>query len=223
MQSLVLLWVAHCLGLVGSQAKAEIYKDISPLDTLADIKRKFPGADYSPLKPAWAQEWDAMYSVSGRGLSGKIIVKFYDSRPEFKKALQDYPESKDKETFQRLATASDEEALSVEWVRWVPDIPIPLQRFVSKYGKPAGSGFSDDDLQPYRAWSTGIAAYLSDDEKNVISVEFTFTKEERRKAYQAKYGFVPDFLKEDPQPLKEKPKTKHPKRAGKNGKPSGSP
>jgi hypothetical protein len=36
---------------------AEIYKGIGPLDTLSEVKLKFPGADYKQLKPAWAQEW----------------------------------------------------------------------------------------------------------------------------------------------------------------------
>src|SRR6185312_12360749 len=198
-RSLPFLCASLCLWFGGAGVDAEVYQKIGPLDTLADIKLRFPSADYKQLKPAWAQEWDVMYSVSGEGLSGQIIVKFNDGRPSYKKMLQDDPESKNKEMLEKLATETNEEALSVEWVRWVPSSPIPLQRFISKYGKPTNSGFSDEDLQPYRNWSKGLTAYLSDDEKAVLHVDFTFTREERRKAFQEKYGFVPDSLKEVPQ------------------------
>jgi hypothetical protein len=189
------LFFAFCLGT--SPACAEIYKDIRPLDTLADIKAKLPGATYERLHPAWAQEWDTLYSVSGQGLSGTIVVKFHDDRPSFRKKLQEGIDAEHKDVVEKLANASDEDALSVDWVRWIPVAPIPLPRFVSKYGKPDTSAFSDEDLQPYRVWKKGVTAFLADDEKSVVRVDYFFTRDELRQEYKSKYGLVPDFLSQE--------------------------
>lgn len=179
-----------------SGASAEIYRGIGPLDTLGSVKAKLPSATYERLKPAWARPEDALYAVSGEGISGTIIIKFNDSRPLFRQLLATATKAEDKKMFEGLAKETDEEAFSVEWVRWMPDSPIPLQRFISKYGEPEQRGFSDEDMQPYRLWKTkGIAAYLSDSESFVLRVDFDFTRDEMREAYQAKYGFIPDFLK----------------------------
>ena len=172
--------------------RAESYKGIGPFDTLADVKRRLPGATYERLKPAWAQPDDALYSVSGVGLSGTIIIKFEDYRPVFRQKLEAEKDPEIRKQYERLLKESDEEAFTVEWVRWVPDDPIPLQRFISKYGQPEKSGFSDDDLQPYRLWvSKGLAAYLSDGETFVLRVDYEFTPEEMGQAYEAKWGPIP--------------------------------
>lgn len=175
---------------------AEIYRGIGPLDTLADVKAKFPGAKYERFQPAWAQPGDALYEVSGPGLSGTIIIKFQDLRPFFKQALATQLSQEDRKIYEDLAGRSEEVSLSVEWVRWIPAEPIPLQRFVSKYGKPDASGYTDSELEPYREWTTrGIVAFLSSSELLVVRVDFAFTVAERRQTYQEKYGFVPDYLK----------------------------
>lgn len=182
--------------IVALAASAEIYGGIGPLDTLGNVKTKYPGATYERLKPAWGQPEDALYAVKGQGISGSIVINFYDSRPIFRQLLATATSAEDKKMFNELARQSDEEAFSVEWVRWMPDSPISLQRFISKYGDPDQRGFADDDMQPYRFWKTkGLTAYLSDSEAFVVRVDFHFTEEERRQAYQARYGFVPDFLK----------------------------
>lgn len=174
----------------------EICQGIGPLDKMADIKARLPGATYERIHPAWAQEEDALFGISGEGLSGTIIVKFFDTRPFFRRELGKDIDSNLRKTYEALASKPEEEAMSVEWVRWIPDAPIPLQRFVSKYGKPERSGFSDDDLQPYREWiGRGLAVMLSDDEKRVLRVDYRFTLEEQRHAYKSKYGFVPTYLK----------------------------
>ncbi len=184
-----------CLFVVAAKmADAEIYGNITPLDTFADVKAKLPGATYEQLHPAWAQEADILYSVSGHGLSGTIVIKFHDQRPFLRKKLLENSGSSDKSALEKLVEGTDEASLNVEWVRWIPVAPIPLQRLVSKYGKPDKSGFADDDLQPYRDWKTGVTAYLSDDEKSVLRLDFSFNAKEIRDAYQSRYGFVPDFL-----------------------------
>lgn len=174
----------------------EVYQGIGPLDTLADVKKRFPNAKYEHLQPAWAQEADVMYSVSGSGLSGTIIIKFHDPRPTYSRMLGEHPEAETAAMLTTLAGQAEADALNVEWVRWVPSRPIPLSRFVLKYGKPQKAGFSDEDLQPYKSWTTrGLMAFISDNGQVVERVDYSFTREEMRQSYQVKYGFVPDFLK----------------------------
>jgi hypothetical protein len=177
--------------------KAETYKEIGCLDTLAEVKAQFPKADFKRIQnAAWLQEDDVLYEITGLGMSGSIVIRFYDDRPLFKKWADTQADDEQKEIYTKLANAPDD-SVTVSWVRWVPDSPIPLQRFILKYGKPEKSGFSDDDLQPYRTWETkGLTAFLSDDEKAVRRVDYHFTKEERRSAYVRKGRPLPAWLKE---------------------------
>lgn len=72
---------------------AESYKNIGPLDNLGDIKNKFPNAIVEKLNPGWAQATDALYKLSGTGMSGWIVVKFDDLRPTWKEQLEKEPTS----------------------------------------------------------------------------------------------------------------------------------
>lgn len=179
---------------------AETYRDIGSMDTLGELKKKFPTANISKQNPAWAQKTDALYQISGEGMSGVIVVKFYDKRPYLQELLMRAGDSLDpsvKEKTENLINQTEEEAITVEWVRWVPDYPIPVTRFVSKYGKPDKSGFADENLQPYRSWEKkGLTAYLTDNEKNVVRVDFEFTKSEQRAAYLKKGMTPPAWLQE---------------------------
>ena len=181
---------------LAANASAEIYLGIGPLDTLADVKLLFPAAKVERRQPAWAQPTDAMFAFAGSGISGEIVVKFYDGRPMYLKASETEQDLERREMYKTWANASDDEALTVEWVRWIPSEPIPLKRFVAKYGEPDESGFRDDNMRPFRQWKRGILANLDDDMKLVTDVEFTFTPADERSAWQQKHGFVPEHLKE---------------------------
>lgn len=190
---------------------AETYKNIGPLDTLGDVKEKFPNANYEILNAGWVTQSDALYKITGEGMSGTIVVKFDDSRPNFKKYAQEQPESEHIDTFNKLAAEEDEAALTVNWVRWVPDTLIPLQRFILKYGQPEKSGFSDEDMQPYKIWETkGLTAYLTDNGAHVDRVDYAFTKNEYRSAWKLKHGFIPSWF--------QNPSEKQPKKTGKAAK-----
>jgi hypothetical protein len=178
--------------LAASWARAEIYGGIGAQDTLGDIKQRFPAAKFERLKPPWAPTWDVLYSITGPGLAGEIVVNFFDLRTDNKNEAYELAKRRvlpDSEA-RSLAAAqakindfSDDKALVVDWVRWVPDRPIPLQRFLSQYGSPTKGGFSKDDLQPYRDWTAqGLTAYLDDAEKSVVRVDYTFTDEEQCQA-----------------------------------------
>ena len=190
---IALLTLALC-----SMANAESYREIGPLDSLGDVKARLPSAEVEKLSPAWAQPTDSMYQFSGTGLPGVIIVAFYDARPNQKKILETIDNDSVKTLYKNLSSQSDDDALTVSWVRWIPDEAFPLQRLIAKYGPPEKSAFSNENFQPYRAWKKkGVAAYLTDDEKKVVRIDYSHTKAEQRAAYIKKYNFVPDWLKEN--------------------------
>jgi hypothetical protein len=109
------------------------------------------------------------------------------------------PTFRDIESLKDLANKSDEEALSVSWVRWVPELTIPVQRLITQYGSPEKKGFSEDDYTPYKEWTKkGITAFLTDDEKSVTRIDFLFTMEDQIAAYKAKNLPIPTWLKTTP-------------------------
>ncbi len=168
--------------------------------TLGQIKALFPGATFEVVGAAWVTENDAFFRMTGTGLPGRTYLAFHDPRPENRRyseeaaarvsELEKHPgpasdseslstERLIRDSFGKWASEPDEEALTISWIRWGPDEPIPLARYVSHYGAPEKSGFAEDDMRPYRAWpKRGVKVNLTDDEKNVASVEFEFTNSE---------------------------------------------
>jgi hypothetical protein len=165
------------LLILSNSTYAEIYENIGPCDTYSDLKQKFPNATLEKRNPAWATKNDVMCSISGARIIGTIVVKFQDKRGNLIKIVE-----KDFEKQKKLIEPLSQDSLAVEWVRWVPDSPIPIQRFISKYGKWDSKGYSDQDMAPYRAWKRGIDIILTEDEKKAISVDYHFTTEDYRKA-----------------------------------------
>ncbi len=198
------IFVCFMLALFSSLANAEIYHGIEPFFSLGEVKSLFPTATVKKLEPAWAQPEDALYQFTGKGINGSIVVYFMDFRPKFKKDLEQNTDPENFAVLQKLSQESDEDSLTVFSVRWVPDDVIPVQRLITKYGKDSKTAF-DGEYRPYREWeSKGVTANLSDDEKFVRSIEYSFTKSEKRQAHLKKYNFIPEHLKED----ENKPKTK---------------
>ncbi|MDM4769539.1 hypothetical protein [Solimonas sp. SE-A11] len=170
-------------------AHAEIYQGIGPFYSLADLREKYPSARFEKLRPGWAQEADVMYEISGSGMS-KIIVKLTDNNPGIERYQAKVALEKGEAA--PVYTAS-EKSITVDWVRWIPDQPIPLQRFIVKYGQPERSDFFDENLQPYKEWTKrGLMAVLADDGKHVIRVDYSFTRAEMHKAWMDAYGFDPN-------------------------------
>lgn len=146
---------------------------------LGEVKKLFPGAKYEEEKPAWAKEEDKLYSVTGEGIQGTIIIKFHDPRPFYRKQISESNDNVLKEIFTPYANGSPDESLEVQWVRWIPDKPFPVERMINKYGKPDINDYSSEDFQPFKQWETqGIVATLSDDGKNVLNIEYYFVKED---------------------------------------------
>lgn len=188
-----------------SHSYAEMYQGIGPLDSMGDVKAKFPNAKFVKENLAWATETDAVYRVSGQGLVGDLLINFYDPRPNYKRYALETSDPDEKEAHKKFADQTDNEALSVQWVRWIPDLPIPLDRVISKYGKPDKKDFSPE-LVPMRLWTKkAMIAALADDEKKVIFIQFGFTRDDLRKAWMEKQGVVPSYLK-DKEPTKSQKK-----------------
>lgn len=176
-------------------ASGEIYQGILPFSTMADLKKLFPGAEFNYVKTAWAQESEYVYKIVGPGLPGTIMVKMNDFSFYFKNYMKENPEEEFNENFRSMAIPSDETA-TVEWVRYIPNNTIPLERIITKYGKIESSGFSETDFRPYKKWdSKGVFASLSDNGKEVVMLDFYFTEAEKCEA-NAKSGFIPEECKD---------------------------
>lgn len=172
--------------LVVSRSSAEVYMGIGPLSTLRNVKKIFPRATYKLENPARAKKEDVMYSLTGPGISGQIIIMFKDKRPHSEMLIEKAKDNVFKDFFKRQAEISDEEALYVMNVRWIPDTPFPLERLIKKYGNPDRSDFRPEDYQPYKYWERGVQAFLSEDGKNVVMIEYSFTEKEYMEFFKRK-------------------------------------
>jgi hypothetical protein len=102
----------------------------------------------------------------------------------------------------------EENLTFVDWVRWVPDLPLPITKVVAKYGKYSKSGTSDD-FTPYKAWvGRGITAIVSEDGKYVHYLDFEFTQKENDEGYKKRFGSYPNQKEEKKSPKKSQSKDK---------------
>lgn len=182
--------IAIALVCVQPLAFAETFQGIGPLQTLKDIQAKFPNAKFAPVKAAWVTENDAFYALSGEGFPGKLYIAFSDGRPAFTKEAQEKEAmGENADSLRELAAQSNGDALTIEWMRWAPTSEIPVQRYFMKYGKKDKAQYRDADMKPYFSWpEKGVQVNVSDDEKMVQSVEFSFTRQERLQGCLVKYS-----------------------------------
>jgi hypothetical protein len=175
-----------------SLSSGEIYNGIGPLFKLADLKKHFPAAYFKEEKPAWAQEEDVMYSITGQGITGVIVVKLTNTKIWWKKLIEVETDDTKKQRYERFAERASDD-LEVSWVRWIPVNPIPVKRLITKYGKPEISDFDKVSYEPFKEWkSKGIQAFLSDDGKNVTRIDFNFTEKEIIEASMKSAGIASD-------------------------------
>jgi hypothetical protein len=188
----VLCIALYCLTFAIS-ARAEIYKDFVPNDTLASIKARYPNASFETIKAAWVKENESFVRLTGLGISGTINLKFSTADwlwMDLIKNNQDIIEknpaddnSKIEElnkTYNDMLNLPIDQKLGLDWLRWVPIQPIPFDRLVNKYGSPEKCDFDAENFQPYCGWSSkGVTANLSDDKKLVYSIEYNFTDVDR--------------------------------------------
>jgi len=141
----------------------------------------FPGATFEKLDVAWTQENQVLYSVTGSGIEGTIIIMFDDFRPELLQWSKEVEDLELAAAYVDLADVEDKHALQTMWVRWVVNRPIGVQRLVKMFGDKFTKGYTTTDYRPYRYWEKrGVTAYLTDDEKSALLIEYEYTPEEKR-------------------------------------------
>jgi len=203
--------IVFMLALAPTPLLAEIYQGINYMDSLGKVRKCFPAAAIQKLSPAWAKPTDAMYSIKGNGIAGTVIIKFGDYRPAQRKLIERSNPGPGRDEMEKEAAQSDEDALYVEWVRWVPDSPIPLKRLVEKYGQWDKKDIHEQTYQPQRIWTKKkITAHISDDDKYVQMIDFNFTGAEkimgcRRNSIPVTKDLEHFYLSEDkPEPKSKK-------------------
>ena len=175
---------------ISTHAWPEQYLQFEPLDTLGDLKRKLSGATFVRLTVAWTANYEALYKISGSGLSGLIYAKFDDSRALYRIMATPLFEASPEDRLRYAAKVrdlDDDAALTLAWLRWNPEAPIPLERVFQRFGPFDERGVAEDDFKPYRGWrKRGVRATLSDDEKSVIFIEYRFIPAEMAAALRRK-------------------------------------
>ena len=198
--------------------RSEILHGVFPYDTLKVVRAQYPNARFERVNAAWVTEDNAFFKMTGTGFPGTLYIAFNDSRSKHKKDFTEtclYPAQKQDVACgikKSLSEKSDDDALSTNWVRWIPPAAIPIERYKNKYGEPTYE-FAKDTMVPTASWtSVALSASLSDDKKFVLSVETAFSRPELRAAWVRDAGFVPDFLKDEPTasertipPIKKRP------------------
>jgi hypothetical protein len=176
-------------------ALADTHLGIRPLDSLGEVRARFPDSQLVRMAPDWADESQALFSFTGGVLQGQLLVLFIDGRPDYRREIAD-GFADDLDALKLLAAESDDRALRVKWVRWVPTTPLRVQDVVAKYGRWDAGGLSDDGFRLYRSWDArGITALLSEDEQSVLMMDFVFTEDEQRDAFIRRYGQLPSWLR----------------------------
>ncbi|CAN5550430.1 hypothetical protein BH11PSE7_BH11PSE7_30260 [soil metagenome] len=216
------VWL-YCLSIaIPNLSSAEILQNIYPLDTLGVIKAKYPNGLFQKVNAAWVTPDDAFFEMSGQGFPGKLFLKFSDGRPAAKKYIAEQcPDQSNRtkallcELKQSSVSSSDEDALEIDWVRWVPAEPIPMARYISKYGEPKFD-LNSTTMSPSAYWyGANLSAELTADKKLVNFVTTSFTRAEQRQAWQLKFKFVPPELQDqtpEPQDSTVKPRRSPPKK-----------
>ena len=167
------------LGLSGN-CLAELYMEFVPYESINDIKARYPNATFTKISPAWAKESDAMYSMEGAGIPGKIVFRlFYDVR--FFQEFCATRENEIKSKFCESKLSNPENMMLLEMVRFIPDKKISTKSIISKYGKPKYS--TDENFNVFAEWDKRkISALLSEDKKFVNHIDYSFTEAEINRA-----------------------------------------
>ena len=157
-------------------AQAETYLGIGPLDSRAMVLGKLPGARLEEVRPVWIAEDEWLYEIKGTGISGTVLFKTSRrSHLEFLRLMLSVAQ-RQRDSISVFGSDADrggsymsfldrqiqentealerdhliaKDSAQVKWIRWLPVNPIPLRRFVGKYGDGATKGYSDISMEPY--------------------------------------------------------------------------
>lgn len=127
------------------------------LNSLAEMKPACESPRLGPT-PAPTQEWIDVLSPHEGGVCYDELYGWY---------------KRDEQKNETTVSLADDNAFVVEWVRWIPDSPIPLKRLTASYGPFDKKGVDENGLEPFRRWtSRGATAYLDDSGGLVLRVDF---------------------------------------------------
>ncbi|MFM8899183.1 MAG: hypothetical protein ACKOF9_04435 [Burkholderiales bacterium] len=186
MKSAVLAAILICVAVFSQESKSEILGRISYWDSFGNVKKLYPNASFTNLKPAWLQDGERLIQIDGQGIGAIYVILFRDMSHWAKgRLLRPLEEGGglSEEVLQRTALLPDEQALVVQSVRMVHPNPVPIERYKSKYGPPSCS--VDSDMMPICKWpSRALVASMSDDGKFVFFSTTNFTEAERLSGFR---------------------------------------
>lgn len=184
------------LVLASGQSLAATMFELAPFQTVTDIRAKWPGATLTRVELAWVKDGEVSMKMRGQGLPGELLVLFNDWRPTFTKMIaQNEADGVDPNLTVITARAEvrkgNDDSLTLEWFRWIPPAPIPMDRVIRMYGKPSVCKPSPADFSPICRWvAEGISITQSNDEKSAVLFDFQFSKSERRDGWTKRFPLL---------------------------------
>lgn len=183
--------IAALAASMAACASAEVFFDLKYHATLRDVKLIYPNARYEKLTPAWLTPDEAFYQISGSGLPAKVYVAFEDLRPGARKMLSEG--QSDNDFLKSMATAADDDAITIKWVRVVYPDPVRLDVFSERYGKQTKCE-RDVTFRLECRWERfAIIGTMSQDGKSVEMVTTGFTKQERHDGFRSRGLTIPPW------------------------------
>lgn len=183
--------VAALSLLVAPAASAEVFFELKYHATFGQVKAIYPNARYEKLAPAWLTASQAFYRMTGTGFPATVYVAFEDLRPEARKMIG--AGNPGAELLKDFASASDEDALTIQWVRVVYPTSVPMNVFSERYGKPSKCERNATFDMECRWDASAILATMSRDGSFVEMATTSFTKAERHDGYLSRGLEIPSW------------------------------
>ncbi len=164
-------------------------------EPLGSMKRRLPNVTFGREHPGWSDEYEQFFRVRG-AFVGSFFVNFYDWRVTYRHILLDGSARSESGIIKlrRIVEGTDDDLLTSEFVRWIPQRPLPLSEVQKKYG-PANDRGVNDDMAPYVAWNNGVTAVLGANKKTVLYLERACSAEELSEPWKRMPEVVKDYAK----------------------------
>lgn len=201
------------LFFVASLAHAETYLNFVAGESVTTAKEKYPNATFTEIKAGWLKTNEKFLQMTGTGIIGTVFLKFSTLDSFWEEMMTDEQSEIDanleRDNTKEIANLAFykkelakplDDRLILEWIRWLPDEPIPIARIQGRYGKPDKCDYEPDSFRPYCDWkSRGLLIGLTDDKKAVYKIEFAIVVQDYKSA-RGKQQPKPDTSFELPSP-----------------------
>lgn len=178
-------WLIAFLLTISSAAHAEIFYGIEYADTLGDVKKKYPGAVFKNISPAWLQPEEKFMNMTGVGINNKISIIFSDSRPFFLSVSKNQSSELFRNISNTIANQSNDDALTVAEVRVTYKSPIKIGLFKKRYG--ASTCYENEEFVKICKFpDSALTAILTDDGNFVRIAISRFTDGEKKQSLRRK-------------------------------------